>query len=76
MKAVMQVEHVQPMIDDPLNLLPDGFQQPDATVVPPALRNKDDYDPKELARNLTMSPGRLDQLDEKAPMVPIAGAAP
>ncbi len=64
------------MIDDPFNHLPDGFQQPNATVVPPALWNKDNYYPKELARDLAVSPGHLDQLDKKAPMVPIAGAAP
>jgi hypothetical protein len=76
MKAVMQVERVQPMINDLFNHLPDGFQQPDAAVVPPALWNKDNYYPKELARDLAVSLGRLDQLDKMAPMVPIAGAAP
>ncbi len=72
----MQVERVQPMVDDPFNHLPDGFQKSDAAVVPPALRNEDDYYPKELARDLTVGLGRLDQLDKKTPMVPIAGAAP
>ncbi len=55
--------------------LPDRLKEPDAVVIPATLWSEDDYDPKELARDGAVVPGRLDQLDEKAPMVTIAGSA-
>jgi hypothetical protein len=64
------------VIDHLLDHLPNRFQKSYAMVmvIPASLWNKDDYDPKELARYNAIGPGCLDQMGKEPTIIPIAGA--
>ncbi len=63
------------MINHSINHLPNGLQNPHATVISASLWNEDDYDPKKLARDDAIGLGCLDQMGKESPIIPIAGSS-
>jgi hypothetical protein len=68
----MELDGIQSVINHLLNHNLNGFQKLNATVISSSFQNKDDYDPKKLAREDAVGPGCLDQMGKDSPIIPIA----
>ena len=72
MEAVMQLDGIQPVINHPLDALPNGLQKPNPTVISPAFWNQNNNGPKKLAWDHAVGPRCLNQSNKEAPTIPCA----
>ena len=67
MQALMECNHVKPLVHYALDDLPNWLQQFDSAVVAAAFGYQDDDDPTQLLGDCACLPYRGDQLHQQAP---------
>jgi hypothetical protein len=72
MKAVMQLDSIEPAIHYPFEHLPNRLEKSNPTVVPSTLWYQSNYAPKELAGDDAMGPDCLNQYNEQPPILPFS----